>query len=394
VAEIYELIRLNKKKRKMACTELDNNESVIQRRICTCLIITLIVFFLGCATDPEYFTVDDFKDVEKIDAHVHINAENTAFLEQAQTDNFRLLTINVDYPDFPPIEEQKRIALSNVHARSDLVAFCSTFRMNGWDEPQWQDRTIRFIDNTISEGAVAVKVWKNIGMEYRDQIGNLVMIDDPKFDFIFSHIHDTGITLIGHMGEPKDCWMPLEEMSVKYLKEYFTDHPQYHMYLHAEMPSYEDQMGARDRMLEKNMNINFVGAHLASLEWSVDELAQFLDKFPNATVDMAARISHLLYQTIGQRDKVRQFFLDYQDLVLYATDITQTADDDPVKFKEDVHKRWLTDWKYFNTDSIMTDPDLNEPFQGLALPKDVVEKIYSTNAKREFPAAWNKVETQ
>ena len=51
------------------------------------------------------------------------------------------------------------------------------------------------------------------------------------------------------------------------------------------------------RMLNKNPELIFIGCHLASLEWSVDELANFLDRFPNASVDMAARMGQLFYQT-------------------------------------------------------------------------------------------------
>jgi hypothetical protein len=375
---------------KMEVIKMYNRAEMTQKRVYYFLFACLLALFMSCTGKHEYFTVEDFNTIEKIDAHLHINADNPAFREQAEEDKFRLLTINVDYPDFPPIEEQKRIALANVHARPDLVAFCSTFRMAGWDDPDWQYRTIRSIDSTISDGAVAVKVWKNIGMAFRDKDSNLVMIDDPKFDAIFSHIHEAGITLIGHLGEPRDCWMPLEEMTVNYIKEYFTEHPQYHMYLHPEMPSYEDQMNARDRMLEKNMELSFMAAHLASLEWSVDKLAEFLDKFPNASADLAARISHIQYQTLTQYEKVRQFFVDYQDRIIYATDITQAPGDEIDDFRKAVHKKWLADWKFFNTDSLMTDPDLDEPFRGLALPREVVEKIYNSNAKRKFPGAWQK----
>jgi hypothetical protein len=71
--------------------------------------------------------------------------------------------------------------------------------------------------------------------------------------------------------------------------------------------------------------------------------------------------------------------------------MTQTPDDDPIEFRDAVHKRWLADWLYFNTDSMMTDSDLNEPFRGLALPTVVVEKIYRINARREFVNAWVKI---
>lgn len=41
--------------------------------------------------------------------------------------------------------------------------------MNGWDDPGWLEKTIEHIDSTISEGACAVKVWKNIGMPFQGQ---------------------------------------------------------------------------------------------------------------------------------------------------------------------------------------------------------------------------------
>src|ERR1700681_195911 len=55
-----------------------------------------------------YYSFSDFQRVEKIDAHVHIHGTAERFMAQAIHDNFRLLTINVDYPDFPTIFEQQR----------------------------------------------------------------------------------------------------------------------------------------------------------------------------------------------------------------------------------------------------------------------------------------------
>src|SRR5262249_30595921 len=146
------------------------------------------------------------------------------------------------------------------------------------------------LTTAFDNGAVAVKVWKNIGMDLRDANQRLVMIDDAKFDPVFAFIAGRGKPLIGHQGEPRNCWLPLEQMTVNNDREYFREHPQYHMFLHPEMPSYEQQIQARDRMLARHPAMKFVGAHLASLEWSVDELARFLDSHPDATVDLAARM--------------------------------------------------------------------------------------------------------
>ena len=62
--------------------------------------------------------------------------------------------------------------------------------------------------------------------------------------------------------------------------------PEYHMYPHPEYPCYQDQIDARDHMLGKHPHLVFIGALLGSLEWSIDELAKRLDKFPNMHVKL------------------------------------------------------------------------------------------------------------
>ncbi len=336
----------------------------------------------------KFYSTKDFDKINKIDMHLHINTSELWLMEQAKKDKFKVLTINVDYSDFPPVEEQLNIAASLSKKYPDILAFASTFYMEGWDDPGWQKKSIKYIEQTIQMGACAVKVWKNIGMDFRDNAGNLIMIDNPKLDSIFKYVKGLKVPLIGHLGEPKDCWLPTDKMIVNYLRDYFTQHPEYHMYAHPELPSYEDQITCRNTMLEKNMDIVFVGAHFASLEWSVDRLAEFLERFPLAVVDTAARIGEIQYQTINNRSKVRNFFVKYQDRIMYATDTFQEPDMDQHIFKQDVHNKWISDWQFFTTDDTMTVSDLDDSFEGLKLPKKVIDKIYKTNAEKIFIKAW------
>ena len=44
--------------------------------------------------------------------------------------------------------------------------------------------------------------------------------------------------------------------------------------------------------------------------------------------------------------------------------------------KEYIHETWMNDWKYFVTDEILTSASVNGDFQGLKLPREVVDKIY------------------
>ena len=355
------------------------------RSVLACLGLTVAVV---CSGAPRSSAENDFESLEKIDVHVHINSPDTALLDQAAADHFRLLTINVDYPDFPALADQSRIAKALVAAHPERVAYSAAFSMRGWDDPQWQQHVIQQLDDAFKSGAVAVKVWKNIGMEFRDAKGRLVMIDDPKFDPVFAYIREQHKVLIGHQGEPYNCWLPISKMTVNGDKEYFKEHPQYHMFLHPEMPSWADQMAARDRMLDAHPKLHFVGMHMASLERNVDELAAFLDRYPNAVVDIAARIGQIQDQSQRDREKVRRFFIRYQDRLLYGTDEAQEPTESGADMARATEKAWREQWRYFASDQTFKVDDLDKPVQGLALPRGVIDKLYRLNAERAFPGAW------
>lgn len=349
-------------------------------KIRTFLLFSLSFAIVSCGN---YYSMDDFSSAEKIDAHFHVYGGEGLSPEQAEKDNFKLLSINTNSGTCDRVVESHQ-TLRNLHSKYPTeFAYSTTFCMDDWDEPGWTENTIAWIDQCVADGANSVKVWKNIGMEFRDENGKLVMIDDPQFDAVFAHLSENNIPLVAHMGEPKNCWLPFEEMTTKNDSSYFANNPQYHMFKHPEFPSYEQQMAARDQILDKNPKLIFIGCHLASLEWSVDELAKWLDKYPNTAVDMAARMGQLFYQTHEDREKVRQFFIDYQDRILYGTDIIDRGNNKDALFKQ-MHENWLHDWEYLCTKNTMTSSLIDGEFKGLQLPKEVVDKIYSGNVKRWY----------
>ena len=331
----------------------------------------------------EYYSLEDFVKVDKIDVHTHVWTDRDTFVEQAKKDNFRMLNIAVDLSKGQEfIKEQYNHCLDQKKKHPQAFEVATAFSIDDWDDPDFTNNTIAWLDKCFEEGAIAVKVWKNIGMVFRDKSGELVMVDDPKLDAIFDHLAKNKIPLLGHLGEPKNCWLPLDEMSVNNDREYFGEHPEYHMYKHPELPSYEEQIAARDRMLEKNPDLVFMGAHMGSLEWSVEELAKRLDKFPNMSVDLAARMGQVFYQTMGNREEVRDFFIKYQDRILYATDKSDSGEEEAVALQKEIHDRWLQDWHFFVTDDTMTSERVNGEFKGLKLPKEVIDKIFAQNAKK------------
>jgi hypothetical protein len=335
------------------------------------------------------YSMDDFTRVRKLDAHVHINVLDSTFLEQAREDNFEVMAINVDYPDFPKLADQRAAALVQVKADPARVHWATTFSVKGFENKGWLPKVKAQLAADAAQGAKAVKIWKNVGMAERDSSGKLIFLDNPAFSPVADEIQKLGLTLIGHQAEPYNCWLPLEQMSTENDREYFKEHPQYHMYLHPEMPSYEDQIRARDNFVAEHPGLRFVGAHLGSLEYDVDRIAAFLDRYPNANVDMAARMSQVQYQSVRNYDKVRNFFIKYQDRLLYGTDLTLNpgeagTDAQKAEFKRSAHEFWTQDWRYLATPESQRVEMIKADVPGLALPREVVDKIYYTNAVRAF----------
>ncbi|KAF1716986.1 amidohydrolase [Pseudoxanthomonas yeongjuensis] len=339
------------------------------------------------ANGSDAYSMDDFARVRKYDAHVHANTRDDAFLEQARADGFELLSINVDYPAFPSVALQHEAAVALAKQDPARFHWATTFTMKGFGTAGWTERVDAGLAQDVAQGARAVKVWKNVGMVEKDADGKLIMLDNPGLAAVAEQVRALGVPLIAHQGEPYNCWLPLDQMTTDNDREYFQHHPEYHMYLHPEMPGYEDLMGARDRFVAAHPQLRVVGAHLASLEYDVDRIAAFLDRFPNASVDLAARMSQVQYQSVRDREKVRNFFIRYQDRLLYGTDLTYGPDAEPEDFKREAHAVWSADWRYLATGQSQRVDVLHVDVPGLALPRAVIDKIYYANAVREFVPA-------
>jgi predicted TIM-barrel fold metal-dependent hydrolase len=338
--------------------------------------------------EEQYYIPSDFESVEKFDSHIHLNTEQTHFIEQAAKDNLRFLVIVDDRPFGITMEDQQKIVRKQLKAFPNQIAYATTFSVKNFDSYNWQKETIAYLEESFMNGATAVKVWKNIGMDLRDENGKFVMIDDPRFDPVIEYLVSKGIPLVAHLGEPRECWLPLDQMKLH--KSYYAAHPEYHMYLHPEYPSYEDQINARDHLLEKHPDLKFVGAHLGSLEWNLEELAKRLDKYPNMAVDLA-RMSDLYYHAMNDWEATRNFFLKYQDRFLYATDVQVRETDNPDEMNQRTHEARMHYWKFFATDEVFAFSDGAGSYKGLRLPREVVDKIYWKNAEQWLPKSFDKL---
>lgn len=346
-------------------------------------------------------TLEDFAAFPKIDAHVHYNTLSLAFAQQAQACGFHaLVSLCADIPlaGWPYVEEQHRICRElqrRIPQAQIPVQFCfaCSFHTDGFTETDYSDRLVAWVTAQTGSGggACAVKFWKNIGMELLDADGSFVFIDHPKFAPLFAMMAERNIPLACHCGEPRNCWLPLCEMTVNNDAEYFASNPKYHMYLHPTFPSYEAQIAARDAVLHAHPTLRVMGAHLGSLEYSVQALARRLEAYPQLSVDFAHRMCHLQTQSIADRDGVIAFFVKFQDQLIYGTDIMFFKDDrsdEAMRLYADTV--WRSDWAFLATGEEMAAPEVRGAFRGLALGRSILEKVYYKNAAAKYniqPAA-------
>jgi predicted TIM-barrel fold metal-dependent hydrolase len=318
-----------------------------------------------------------FGNFPKIDAHFHSTSYDPVYEKIASDANVRYVNINTNAAVFPSMEEQEAVAKQYMEMDGQRFAYIASFEMTGWEHDGWLANTISSIERSIRQGAVGVKIWKNIGMEIRKSSDNsYLMIDDPFFDPLFDFFIANHIPVLAHLGEPRNCWLPLEEMTFERNRLYYSNHPEYHAYLHPEIPDYDMQILARDRVLEKYPDLVFVGAHFGSLEWSYEELAQRFDKYPNLMVDVSSRLGHMQLQSAKKYEEIRDFFIKYEDRIIYGTD----AYNNPEKLINSLR----SDWTFLATDAESKSTEVSGVFKGLNLPEETLHKIYFENAMHAY----------
>jgi predicted TIM-barrel fold metal-dependent hydrolase len=322
-----------------------------------------------------------FAAIDPIDSHTHVYRNDPAFNALLKRLNLHIVDIAViddRDPFFHAIEPQLHDILEIVQGSGGHASLCTTFSPYPFEQPGFAQNAIRRLDRDFSEGAVAVKIYKTIGMEIKSKSGKYLMPDDPAFEPIYRDIAAHNKTVIAHIAEPTSCWQPPNPASIDY--GYYKKHPDEYAYLHPQWPSKATILRARDHMLEENPNLRVVGAHLGSMELNVDDIAKHFDRYPNFAVDTAARVGYLMLQP---REKVRAFIIKYQDRVLYGTDLELN----PQGSVEQAAKYWQNtyaqDWKYFATDEVISYQGHN--VRGLALPPSVLRKLYHDNAVKWFP---------
>ena len=329
--------------------------------------------------------------LEPIDTHAHVmskgDPEFLAMLDHLHMHMLDILLVD-DHREYrKDLETQREDALALLRGGRGHVALCTSFDPFKFTDADFASEAIKGLNRDFVDGAIAVKIWKNIGMELKDKNGKYVFADDPKFEPIYQDIQRHNRTLVAHQAEPDAAWQGPNPDALDY--SYYKENPTWYMYNKPGVPSKKEILDARDRMVAKNPKLRVVGAHLGSMEEDLEGLGQRFDRYPNFAVDTAARVVHFV---VKPSDKVRAFILKYQDRLVYGTDLEVEQKQDIQDAIKEWQDQYARDWRYFSTrDEFEYD---GHKTQGLGLPPAVLRKLYHANAVHWFPGITSAREGQ
>jgi predicted TIM-barrel fold metal-dependent hydrolase len=326
--------------------------------------------------------VKQFSALEPIDAHSHAYKNAPEFFSMFQRLNLHIMDILVDLtPNTNDLTVEREKAWAFIDASDNHVSLCTTFNPFDFSQPKFSQDAIREIDQDFERGAIAVKIWKNIGKEVKDSEGNYMLPDNPVFEPIYRDIAAHNKTLIAHLADPDAMWQVPNPGSPAYAE--FEKNPNWYMYNKPGAPSKAAILRARDHILEENPNLRVVGAHLGSMESDFTQLGEHLDRYPNFAVDLADRLQYFVKQP---RESMIIFIERYQDRLIYGTD-NQFPEFPPKARALDSAKHWESayafDWRYLATNDVLEYQ--GHKVQGLGLPTPILRKLYHDNAVKWFP---------
>jgi predicted TIM-barrel fold metal-dependent hydrolase len=252
------------------------------------------------------------------------------------------------------------------------------------DFARWDDfvlfRSSRFVDRLIgrleedaAQGALGLKVTKELGLRFRDPKGGAIPVDDPRLSPVWRRAGEMGLPVLIHTADPSAFFLPVDERNEHYAT--LLEYPGWSF--HGSVFSKEELLAQRDRMIAAHPGTTFICPHVASQDEDLAAAARFLDAHPNAYIDLSARIDELGRQPYTARD----FMIRYRDRILFGSDMPAEPRIYRCYFRfletrdehfdyPDYTGRWgFCRWKIY----------------GLNLPDPVLRRIYYENALRAIP---------
>ena len=127
-------------------------------------------------------------------------------------------------------------------------------------------------------------------MEFKDEKGKIIAVDDPRLDPVWDKCGELKIPVLIHSADPKAFWFPEDEHNERWLE--IATHPD-RQRSNTNPPLWDSIIEQQHRMFKKHPNTTFIAAHFGWLGGDLATLGKLLDEMPNVNVEFGAIISIL-----------------------------------------------------------------------------------------------------
>lgn len=238
-------------------------------------------------------------------------------------------------------------------------------------EPGWPERLEDGLRTAASAGAKGVKIWKDLGLQLRDERGELLLPDDERLAPVWVTAAELRLPVVIHIADPVAFFDPVDARNER-LEELLV-HPEW-SFADPRFPRFERLIDALETVVASHPATTFIGAHVGCFAEDLTWVGRMLSTYPNFQVDIAARIAEL-----GRQPRAaRRLFMQHADRVLFGLDLFPP---DPAEYA--IHFRFLeTEDEYFDYSTEEVPPEGRWTISGLGLPDEVLRKVYGANARR------------
>jgi len=268
-------------------------------------------------------------------------------------------------------ELRQQMALARAHPRMrDRIRFLTGIDFTGVGTPGWAEREVAALEAAAAAGAVGIgEIPKSLGLTVRKADGTRLRIDDPVLDPVWRAAARLRFPVFIHTADPQEFWQPIDNHNERWLELALFPSRRYPA---DQFPAFEQLMTERDAMVRRNRGTTFVLAHLGWHANDLPRLGKMMDEMPNILVEVGA----VLYDIGRQPRAAHDFFVRYQDRILFGKDSFQPEEypyywrvfetrDDYFDYYRDYHAKWK--------------------LYGIDLPDAVLQRVYFGNALRITP---------
>jgi predicted TIM-barrel fold metal-dependent hydrolase len=196
----------------------------------------------------------------------------------------------------------------------------------------------------------------------------MVQLDTDEFEQVFSLLEEKQIPILWHVGDPATFWD--EKLAPPFAVQNgwcYTD-PSY--------PPLAELYAQTERVLSRHPRLQVCLAHFYFTADDITHARHMMDTYPGLRFDLTPgteMYGHFLQEPV----KWREFFISYQDRILFGTDIS----DDETDFISGLYETLVG-----LIECTVTQPGPVKVWdiqgQGIGLPQAVLEKIFAKNAER------------